>query len=137
MKKQFLGLDLGTKTVGIAYSSSGIIASALHTYRFEEHRYDLAVTHIQSLIEEYKITDVIIGLPKHMNNDEGERAKHSTWFKDELKNVQVILWDERLSTKSAMQAMRAMGASNKQKKQHKDTLAAVVILQNYLDSKEK
>ena len=136
MKKQYLGLDLGTKTVGIAYSSSGIIASALHTFRFEEHRYELAVKHIQSLIEEYRITDVIIGLPKHMNNDEGERAKHSEWFKNELKHVDITLWDERLSTKSAMQAMRAMGASNKQKKEHKDTLAAVVILQNYLDSKE-
>ena len=102
----------------------------------EEKRYELAGKPIQSLIKEYRITDVIIGLPKHMNNDEGERAKHSEWFKNELKHVDITLWDERLSTKSAMQAMRAMGASNKQKKEHKDTLAAVVILQNYLDSKE-
>jgi len=135
--KQYLGLDLGTKTVGVAYSSSGVIASALHTFRFQEHQYELAVNHVQSLIESYQITDVIIGLPKHMNNDEGERAKHSKWFQEALKNVNVILWDERLSTKSAMLAMRAMGASQKQKKQHKDTLAAVVILQNYLDSQEK
>lgn len=135
--KQYLGLDLGTKTVGVAHSASGIIASAMHTYRFEEHRYELAVEHVQSLIETYQITDVIIGLPKHMNNDEGERAKHSKWFQEMLKDVNVILWDERLSTKSAMHAMRAMGASNKQKKQHKDTLAAVVILQNYLDAKEQ
>lgn len=135
MKQHYLGLDLGTKTIGIAHSSSGIIASALHTFRFEEHRYDMAVKHIQSLIDTHKITHVVIGLPKHMNNDEGERAKHSLWFKNELKDVEVVLWDERLSTKSAMQAMRMMGANKKQKKLHKDTLAAVVILQNYLDAK--
>lgn len=135
--KSYLGLDLGSKTVGIAYSSSGLIASPLETFRFPEYDYNKAVDYIQQLVESYVITDVIIGLPKHMNNDEGDKAKHSKWFKEALKNVNVILWDERLSTKSAMHAMREMGASNKKKKANKDTLAAVIILQNYLNYKEQ
>ncbi len=132
----FLGLDLGSKTVGVAISHSGIIASPLETYRFKENRYDLAIEYINHIITQYLVTHVVIGLPKHMNNDIGDRAQLSYQFQQGLKNVEVILWDERLSTKSAMDSMRMFHLSPQEKKAQKDTQAALIILQNYLNYKE-
>jgi putative Holliday junction resolvase len=133
----YLGLDLGTKTVGIAISTSGIIASGLETYRFKEHQYEDAVEYIKKLIKTECIDVIVIGLPKHMNNDMGDRAKHTLWFKEQLENshVDVRLYDERLSTKTALQSLSLQKASIEKKKAMKDTLAAVVILQNYLNTK--
>jgi putative Holliday junction resolvase len=133
----YLGLDLGTKTVGIAISTSGIIASGLETIRFKEHEYDHALLHVRKLIKLHEIDCVVLGLPKHMNNDLGDRAEHSIWFKEQLeKDVSsVILFDERLSTKSAMQSLTMNKASIEKKKALKDTLSAVIILQNYLNTK--
>jgi putative holliday junction resolvase len=131
----YLALDLGTKTVGMAISHSGIIASPLETYRFPEGHYELAVSYVKKTIETNQIKVLIIGLPKHMNNDEGERAKHSQWFLEQFNNIEVILWDERLTTKSAIIAMRDMKLSDKDKKAYKDTMAAILILQNYLNYK--
>lgn len=133
----YLGLDLGTKTVGIAISTSGIIASGLETYRFKEHAYDQAVQYIKQQIREHDIQVVVIGLPKHMNNDLGDRAQHTFWFKEQLSDlkIQVDLFDERLSTKTAMSGLSMQNASIDKKKALKDTLSAVVILQNYLNTK--
>lgn len=133
----YLGLDLGTKTVGIAISTSGIIASGLETIRFKEHDYESALKHIRSLIKLHDIHCVVLGLPKHMNNDLGDRAEHSMWFKDQLQEdvTSVILFDERLSTKSAMKSLTMNKASIEKKKALKDTLSAVIILQNYLNTK--
>ena len=132
----YLGLDLGSKTLGIAISHSGIIASPLETYRFKEHVYDMAIQYLNQLIKEYSVTHVILGLPKHMNNDMGDRAQLTIQFKEKLKDVDVILWDERLSTKSAMDSMRMFRLSHQEKKAQKDTQAALIILQNYLNYKE-
>lgn len=132
----YLGLDLGSKTLGIAISHSGIIASPLQTYRFKEHAYDMAIQHLNQVIKEYGVTHVILGLPKHMNNDMGDRAQLTVQFQEKLKHVDVILWDERLSTKSAMDSMRMFRLSNQEKKAQKDTQAALIILQNYLNYKE-
>ena len=132
----YLGLDLGSKTLGIAMSHSGVIASPLETFRFKEHHYDMAIDHLKKLIQQYAVTHIIIGLPKHMNNDMGERANISVDFQHKLKGVNVILWDERLSTKSALDSMRMFGLSHKEKKAQKDTQAAIIILQNYLNYKE-
>jgi putative Holliday junction resolvase len=133
----YLGLDLGTKTVGIAISTSGIIASGLETIRFKEHDYPYAVQYIKDLIKRYEISVVVIGLPKHMNNDIGERAEHTYWFKEALQPfvTHVELFDERLSTKTAMKSLTMGKASIEKKKALKDTISAVVILQNYLNSK--
>lgn len=133
----YLGLDLGTKTVGIAISTSGIIASGLETIRFKEHDYAYAVDYIKDLIKSYDISVVVLGLPKHMNNDIGERAEHTYWFRDALKPFvkSVELFDERLSTKTAMKSLSMGKASIEKKKALKDTISAVVILQNYLNTK--
>lgn len=133
----YLGLDLGTKTVGIAISTSGIIASGLETIRFKEHDYAYAVQYIKDLIKSYDISVVVLGLPKHMNNDIGERAEHTYWFRDALKPCvkSVELFDERLSTKTAMKSLSMGKASIEKKKALKDTISAVVILQNYLNTK--
>jgi putative holliday junction resolvase len=133
----YLGLDLGTKTVGIAISTSGIIASGLETIRFKEHDYVYALDYIKDLIKSYDISVVVLGLPKHMNNDIGERAEHTYWFRDALKPFvkSVELFDERLSTKTAMKSLSMGKASIEKKKALKDTISAVVILQNYLNTK--
>lgn len=135
---RYLGLDLGSKTVGVSISESGVIASPLTTIRFKDNDYEDAARQVLSLITSLKIDTVILGLPKHMNNDVGIRGEISIKFKETLEkasSVQVILWDERLSTATARKAM-IQGAQRRQtQKQKKDELAAVVILQNYLDYK--
>lgn len=134
MNHVYLGLDLGSRTLGIAHSASGVIAQTYDTFRFKENDYQKAIDYTLDLIDELQVTTVVIGLPKHMNNDIGIRGDISKMFKDALTKstkANVILWDERLSTQSALKAM--MGAKAKDKKQKKDELAAVLILQNYLD----
>ncbi len=133
-----IGLDLGSKTLGVAISTSGIIASILDTYRFAENDYQQAVMIVTKVIDEHQVTHVVLGYPKHMNNDVGIRGKISEDFKrliELARPVEVILWDERLSTKTANQAMIKGDVRRHDRKQKKDSLAAVVILQNYLDHK--
>ena len=136
--KSFFGLDLGSKTIGIAISLSGVIAQTYHTIRFKEDDYNDALNQLVPLIRAENISHIIIGLPKHMNNDLGVRGEITVKFAHQLKektNQEVILWDERLSTKTALKTMQ--GSSSKTRKQKKDELAAVLILQNYLDSIQK
>jgi len=132
----YLGLDLGSKTLGIAISLSGIIASPLETFRFIEDKYEIAVSYVAKIVKEHHIKTIVLGLPKHMNNDIGIRGKISETFKTmitDLSDVEVILWDERLSTKTAVKTMIKGSQSRQIQKQKKDELAAVIILQNYLD----
>lgn len=133
----YLGLDLGSKTIGVAISESGIIAHTLTTLRFRENDYIEALNLTLKLIGEHQAKTVILGLPKHMNNDIGIRGKISESFRDELMNkgVDCILWDERLSTKTALQTMAKGSEKRNKQKAKKDELAAVLILQNYLDYK--
>jgi putative holliday junction resolvase len=136
--KKYIGLDLGSKTLGVALSESGVIAYAIETYRFTENKYEEAVIRVLKLVDAYKIDTVVLGLPKHMNNDIGIRGKISEEFKkmiEEKSKVEVVLWDERLSTQSAMKAMIKGSERRKSQKSKKDELAAVIILQNYLDYK--
>lgn len=136
--KKYLGLDLGSKTIGYSISESGIIAHTLKTDRFSENEYEIAAEMICQTIDDQKITDVILGFPKHMNNDIGIRGKISEDMKSlilEKRDINVVLWDERLSTKSAMMAMAQGKEKRSKQKQKKDELAAVLILQNYLDYK--
>jgi putative Holliday junction resolvase len=136
--KKYLGLDLGSKTLGVAISESGIIATALETYRFSENKYEDAVLIVIKLAETHKIDTIVLGFPKHMNNDIGIRGRISEDFKkmiEEKKQVEVVLWDERLSTKTALRAMIKGSERRDTQKSKKDELAAVVILQNYLDYK--
>ncbi|MCD8562183.1 MAG: Holliday junction resolvase RuvX [Acholeplasmataceae bacterium] len=136
--KRYLGLDLGSKTVGVAMSESGIIASTLTTLRFTEDKYEDAAAMVLKLIKEHNIDIVVLGLPKHMNNDIGIRGKISEAFKVLLEKetkAEIILWDERMSTQTARKVMIQGSERRKTQKDKKDELAAVIILQNYLNYK--
>lgn len=133
-----MGLDLGSKTCGVALSDAlGMIASAVETIRFEEDDYQTCLNKVCEIIDANKVEKVVLGLPRHMNGDEGIRAEISRNFKTMLKearNVNVILWDERLSTVSAQKSMISANMKRKKRKKMIDTMAAVVILQSYLDA---
>ena len=134
---KYLGLDLGSKTCGIAISS-GIIASIYETYRFVEDDYEACLNHIVEVINKEKIDVVVLGYPKHMNNDIGIRAKISEDFKAKLEEKatsKVVLWDERTTSMEVNRVMLMNNTSRKKRKEHKDELAAVIILQGYLDFK--
>ncbi len=133
--KRYLGLDLGSRTLGVAMSTSGLIAEAHGTYRFKED-IEEAINRIVSLIDEHAIDVVVLGYPKHMNNDVGIRGRISEDVSVAIqkeRSVEVILWDERLSTQSALKVMIDGGVRRQRQKKKKDELAAVLILQNYLD----
>ncbi|MDI9541213.1 MAG: Holliday junction resolvase RuvX [Bacillota bacterium] len=135
---KIMGLDLGSKTCGVALSDAlGMIASAVETIRFEEDDYQTCLNKVCEIIDANKVEKVVLGLPRHMNGDEGIRAEISRNFKTMLKearNVNVILWDERLSTVSAQKSMISANMKRKKRKKMIDTMAAVVILQSYLDA---
>ncbi len=136
---KYLGLDLGSRTLGIAISESGIIASNLETFRFREDDYDSAINHTKDLVNQYKIDCVVLGLPKHMNGDLGIRAQLSYDFKDKLlalcPNLEVVLSDERLTTVIVDKTMIAGNMRREKRKSVPEEMAAVVILQDYLDRK--
>jgi len=132
---RYLGLDLGTKTLGIAISDkTGLIASSYKTIKYEDQKSLLKET--KSIIEEEKIEKVILGLPLNMNNTGGESVKRTKEFKENLEtliNVPIDFQDERLSTIAAERVLIDADLSRKKRKEVIDQLAAVVILQNYLD----
>lgn len=133
-----MGLDLGSKTLGIAMSDAlGMMAHGVETFTFKENHFQHAIDHLILLIEVEKIRQVVLGLPKHMNNDEGERALMSRRFAKKLTdqaNVEVILWDERMTTMQAARVLTMGGVHRKNQKTHVDKLAATLILQSYLDA---
>lgn len=134
---RYIGLDLGSKTLGIAISDElGMIARSLETYRFNDDDYEAAKDYIINLANQYKVTTLILGNPKHMNNDEGIRSQISYKFKEMIEsssNLKVILEDERMTSIIVDKAMIKGDLRRDKRKQKKDELAAQVILQNYLD----
>ena len=137
---RYLGLDLGTRTLGISISDiTKTIASAYKTIRFEENDYISLLPPLRDLINEYQISKIVLGYPKNMNNTIGDRANTTMEFKKMLEEnfkIEVIMQDERLSTKEAHFYMIKADMSRKKRKQKVDSLAANIILQTYLD-KEK
>ena len=136
---KILGLDLGSRTLGIAMSDENEkIAFMKETFRFEEDDYDAAIDKILEYIDDYKLKDIVLGLPKHMNGDIGERAEISMQFKDILEDereVTVHLVDERLTTSINLKISAMLGNSSSKRKKNIDSMAAVTILQDYLDKK--
>lgn len=136
---RYLGLDLGTKTCGVALSDrTKIIASFYKNINYKEE--NVLLNEIKEIVNKEEIEKVILGFPKNMNNTIGERATSTIEFKEKLEaliNIPVILEDERLTTKIAEQAL-IMGNDLSRKKRKKiiDGTSAVVILQGYLDRKE-
>ena len=134
-----MGLDLGTVTCGIAMSDLlGMIATGLENYRFAENDYDTCANHVIDLVKQYDVKTIVLGLPKHMNGDIGERAQASIRFKEMLlarkSDLNIVLVDERLTTKVAEQSLIFADVSRKKRKKVIDKMAAVNILQGYLDS---
>lgn len=136
---KYVGLDLGSRTLGVAISDElGMLARAVDTYRFTDDDYDSAIRYTIDFCNKEKVKTVILGLPKHMNGDNGIRAQISFDFKEKIENnsdIKVILEDERLTTVIVNKAMISGNVNRKDRKQKKDEMAAVVILQNYLDKK--
>ncbi len=134
---RYLGLDLGTRTLGISKSdATGTIASAYKTIRFNDSEYSELIPELEKIIINEKIEKIILGLPKNMNNTVGERANTTIEFKkmiEEKLNIEVILQDERLSTVEATNYMIEADMSRKKRKKKIDSLAANIILQTYLD----
>lgn len=131
-----LGFDLGSKTLGVSVSDPlGMIARALTTLRFDSDDYDSALAQAQALIREQQADKVVLGLPRHMNGDIGVRGEISIAFKEKLESsgVEVVLWDERLTTVAANRILLQGDVSRKRRKKVIDQMAAVQILQSYLD----
>jgi len=136
---RLLGLDFGSKTVGVAVSDPfGWTAQGIETInRKEEKNLVKTIERLKQIIIEYNIEKIILGYPKNMNNTEGERAQSTLLFKKRLEkefNIEVELWDERLSTIGAKRALLEADISRKKQKKVIDKMAAVLILQGYLDS---
>ncbi len=134
---RYLGLDLGTRTLGLSLSDTTFtIASTLKTIRFDEADYEFLLNELASIIKEYNIIKLILGYPKNMNNTIGERCQTTLEFQKKLIerfDIPVILQDERLTTVEATNYMLAADVSRKKRKKKVDALAANIILQTYLD----
>ena len=137
---RILGLDLGSRTLGIALSSADEkMALMKETFRFAEGDYDAAFEKTLEYIDKYDIKTVVLGYPKHMNGSVGKKAQLSEDFKaalEEERNVEVVLEDERLTTVMALKTMAGLNTDRKKRKANVDQMAASTILQTYLDRKK-
>ena len=133
-----MGLDIGTKNIGVAVSDeTGTLAQGKCAVSRTSDKQ--AIEEIKRIIEEYKVKEIVVGLPLNMDGTKGERALDSEKFSDLLKSatgLEVKLWDERLSTKEVEDVLISADVSRKKRKEVIDKLAAQIILQSYLDSKD-
>ena len=136
---RILGLDYGSKTVGVAVSDPLLVmATGLEIIRRDsENKLRRTLARIESLIDEYEVDKIVLGLPKNMNNTLGDRAEKTLEFKEMLERrtgLEVIMWDERLTTVMAHRTMIESGVRREDRSKYVDSIAAVFILQGYLDS---
>ena len=139
LKHKILGLDVGSKTVGIAISDlMGWTAQGLDTRRINEEQDDLGIDQLVKIIKDNQVGTVVIGLPKNMNNSIGFRGEASIKYKEKLQesvpSIDIVMWDERLSTMAAERSLLEADVSRQKRKKVIDKMAAVFILQGYLDS---
>lgn len=137
---RIIGLDYGTKTVGVAVSDSlGLTAQGIETItRKEENKLRQTLARIEALVEEYQAEELVVGLPKNMNNTLGERALACQDFAEKLERrtgLPIVMWDERLTTVAAENVLKESGVRRENRKAVIDQIAAVFILQGYLDYK--
>lgn len=134
---KYLGLDLGTRTLGVSISDlTKLVATTYGVIRFSDSDYESAINELSSIIEKEPIEKIILGLPKNMNNTVGDRALTTLEFKkmlEEAFGIEVVMQDERLTTKEASSYMIEADMSRKKRKKKIDSLAANIILQTYLD----
>ena len=134
---RYLGLDLGSKTLGIAISDTTLtIANVLTTLNFESDNYDSILKPLENIIKENEIQKLILGYPLNMDGSIGERAEITLNFKKKLENkfkIEVVLQDERLTSVISNQVLISADLSRKKRKKKVDGIAASLILQSYLD----
>jgi len=131
----FLGLDYGDKTIGVAMSLNGRVATGVTTLdRRGPGAYRSSLKDLKTIINQNLITHIVLGYPKHMNGEDSPRCERTLAFKEKLeryiKRITVVLWDERLSTRAVGRVFEGKSARYEQ---HVDEMAAVYILQGYLD----
>ena len=136
---RIMGLDYGSKTVGVAISDAlCITAQGIETIqRKEENKLRKTLARIEELAKEYEVDRIVLGFPKNMNNTIGERAEKSLELKEMLERrtgLPVIMWDERLTTVEAERTLIESNVRRENRKKYIDQIAAVFILQGYLDS---
>lgn len=136
---RIMGLDVGSKTVGVAISDAlGWTAQGIETVKINEAEGEFGIARIAALVKEYTVTEFVVGFPKNMNNTVGPRGEASESYKrllEETFGLPVKLWDERLTTMAAERMLIEADVSRKKRKLVIDKMAAVMILQGYLDSK--
>ena len=135
---RILGLDFGTKTVGVAVSDELLFTAqgVEIIQRKSPTKLRQTLARIEELIAQYQVETIVLGYPKNMNNTEGERCERTNEFKEMLEKrtgLPVVLWDERLTTVAADNAMMEMGIRREHRKEYVDEIAAIFILQGYLD----
>ena len=138
---RYLGLDLGSRTLGISLSdATRTIASTYTTIHFNEGDYDSVLSELKKIIKEYDVSKIVLGFPKNMSNTIGDRANICLDFQKKLisnLNIEVVMQDERLSTVEATNYMLEADISRKKRKKIIDSLAANIILQTYLDKERR
>ena len=132
-------MDFGSKTVGVAVSDPlGLTAQGVEIIRRKsENKLRQTLARIEALIQEYEVETLVLGLPKNMNNTMGDRAQKSLEFRDMLvrrTGLPVVMWDERLTTVEANRTLMESGVRRENRKDYVDELAAIFILQGYLDA---
>ena len=135
---RIMGLDFGSKTVGVAISDALLLTAqgVEIIHRKEENKLRQTLARIEELIVEYEVEEIVLGLPKHMNATEGVRVELTQEFKEKLERrtgLPVYFWDERLTTVAADKIMMEAGIRREHRKEHVDRIAAALILQGYLD----
>ena len=134
---RYLGIDLGSKTIGLALSDETLtIASSYKTIHFDNEDYQSTINEIKNIVEENNISKIVMGLPKNMNNSLGERAQITLEYKKLLEdnlNTKVIMMDERLTSVISNSILIEADMSRKKRKKKVDGIAAQIILQDYLD----
>lgn len=135
---RMMGLDFGSKTVGVAISDAlGLMAHPRETIvRKEANKLRRTLARIEELVQENQIETIVLGLPLHMSGEEGERALLTYEFRDKLIQrigVPVVMWDERLTTVEAMERLDEQQVRRSEQKLYVDQIAAAFILQGYMD----
>jgi putative Holliday junction resolvase len=137
---RILGLDVGTKTIGVAVSDAlGWTAQGVETIRRRPNHPENDFERIKELIEQFEVSKIVVGLPKNMNGSIGPSGEACQTFAKDLESItglSVILWDERLTTMAAERTLISADVSRKKRKQVIDKLAASIILQGFMDSQK-
>ena len=141
MLNKILGLDLGTKTLGIAYSDALGFVHGIETFRFDKNQYIVARKHVLELLDKMEINEIAIGLPLHLSGEMSEMAQNVVRFKEDLLKERpgliINLVDERLTSVMANNSISDMGMNHKQRKESVDRIAACIILDTYVQMKGK